>query len=255
MLIQADAKALEWWTAVWLSQDKAGINEILNGLDLHTENQKAFGLPSRLIAKKYLFRTIYRGSAYAFSKDPEFAATSSSIKFWEGINEKFFSKYSGLNATHNAWAKQVVAGQPIVGPQGREWFFEMKRDFKNNLAIPWTTLTNYPVQGTGHDIMAIIRVSFFNRLKKQNIEARLIGTIHDSILVDTPESNVDTIVKLFEECFVDMPDNFNRMFGVKPNIPLKCECSVGNNMYDSVEYYSQYYPNQKEINANHNQQC
>ena len=65
MLIQADAKALEWWTAVWLSQDKTGMNEILNGLDLHTENQKAFGLPSRLIAKKYLFRTIYRGSAYA----------------------------------------------------------------------------------------------------------------------------------------------------------------------------------------------
>ena len=59
MLIQADAKALEWWTAVWLSQDAVGIKEIQEGLDLHTENQKAFGLPSRLIAKKYLFRTIY----------------------------------------------------------------------------------------------------------------------------------------------------------------------------------------------------
>jgi len=79
MIIQADAKALEWWTAVWLSQDPIGMEEILEGRDLHSENERAFGLPSRLIAKKYLFRTIYRGSAYAFSKDPEFAATNSTV--------------------------------------------------------------------------------------------------------------------------------------------------------------------------------
>ena len=252
MLIQADAKALEWWTAVWLSQDKIGMEEILEGRDLHSENEKAFGLPSRLIAKKYLFRTIYRGSAFAFSKDPEFASTSASVRFWEGIGDKFFSKYAGLNAWHQSLSKLVASGKPVIGPQGREWFFDMKPNFRGDLVIPWTTMTNHPVQGTGHDIMAVIRVSFFNRLKKQNIQARLIGTIHDSILIDVPETNVDTVVKLFESCFADMPDNFNRMFGVKPNIPLKCECSVGPNMNDSVEYYSQYLKQVKETNANHN---
>jgi DNA polymerase I-like protein with 3'-5' exonuclease and polymerase domains len=253
MLIQADAKALEWWTAVWLSQDKIGIEEILEGRDLHSENEKAFGLPSRLIAKKYLFRTIYRGSAFAFSKDPEFATTSSSVRFWEGIGEKFFAKYAGLSAWHNSLAALVAKGQPIIGPQGREWHFDMVRNYRNELVIPWTTMTNHPVQGTGHDIMAVIRVSFFNRLKKQNIQARLIGTIHDSILVDVPESTVETVIKLFESCFEDMPDNFNRMFGIKPNIPLKCECSVGPNMNDSVEYYSQYLKQVKETHANYNQ--
>lgn len=252
MLIQADAKALEWWTAVWLSQDKVGIDEILNGKDLHSENEKAFGLPSRLIAKKYLFRTIYRGSAYAFSKDPEFASTSSSVRFWEDIGDKFFTKYNGLNQWHLSISRLVAAGKPVIGPQGREWFFEMKRNFRGDLTLPWTTMTNHPVQGTGHDIMAVIRVSFFNRLKKQNIQARLIGTIHDSILVDVPKEHVDTVINLFESSFADMPDNFNRMFGVKPNIPLKCECSVGPNMNDSVEYYSQYLKQVKETNANHN---
>jgi len=245
MLIQADAKALEWWTAVWLSQDKTGIEEIVNGVDLHTENQRAFGLPSRLIAKKYLFRTIYRGSAYAFSKDQEFATTSNSIRYWEAIGDKFFSKYSGLDRCHKSWASTVARGQPIVGPQGREWKFEMVLDRRGDRQIPWTTLTNHPVQGTGHDIMAIIRVSFFNRLKKQKLQARLIGTIHDSILVDVPESNVDEVVSLFESCFADMPDNFNRMFGVKPNMPLKCECSVGHTMNSSVEYYSEYLKQRK----------
>lgn len=241
MIIQADAKALEWYTAVWLSQDRIGMQEILNGVDLHTENEKAFGLPSRLIAKKYLFRTIYRGSAYAFSKDPEFTSTSSSVRFWEGIGEKFYSKYAGLNAIHNRWAGLVGQGKPIIGPQGREWLLEMRPNKRTGeLQLPWTTLTNYPVQGTGHDIMAVIRVSFFNRFRKQQIEGKLIGTIHDSILVDVSEKEVNRTVKLFESCFADMPTNFERMFGTKPNIPLKCECSVGANMNQSKEYYEYY---------------
>ena len=230
MIIQSDAKALEWYTAVWLSQDKIGLKEIIDGADLHSENQKAFNLPSRLIAKKYLFRTIYRGSAYAFSKDPEFASTSSSVKFWEDIGDKFFNKYSGLKKWHTFLGQQVQTGKPIVGPQGREWVFEMVQNHRGDLVVPWTTVTNHPVQGTGHDIMAIIRVSFFNRFKKLGINGKLIGTIHDSILVDVADNEVERTVKLFEDCFADMPINFERMFGVKPNIPLKCECHYGHTM-------------------------
>lgn len=55
-LINVDAKHLDWTTAVYLSQDEVGIREIKEGFDLHTDNQKVFGLPSRLIAKIFLFR-------------------------------------------------------------------------------------------------------------------------------------------------------------------------------------------------------
>lgn len=58
LLVKCDAKQLqlEWRVAVALSEDKVGIQEILNKEDIHGNNQKAFVLPSRLIAKKYLFR-------------------------------------------------------------------------------------------------------------------------------------------------------------------------------------------------------
>lgn len=56
MLVKCDARQLEWRVAVALSEDKVGIQEILNKEDIHGNNQKAFVLPSRLIAKKYLFR-------------------------------------------------------------------------------------------------------------------------------------------------------------------------------------------------------
>ena len=52
MLIQCDASQLEWRTLLELAKDQVGINEILEGEDTHAKNQEAFGLPSRLIAKK-----------------------------------------------------------------------------------------------------------------------------------------------------------------------------------------------------------
>lgn len=56
MLIKGDLSALEWRAAVFLSQDRVGIKEIEEGLDQHTHNQQTFGLPSRLIAKVFVFR-------------------------------------------------------------------------------------------------------------------------------------------------------------------------------------------------------
>jgi len=56
MYVVVDAMQLEWRLAVEFSQDPVGIQEILDGGDLHSDNQQKFGLPSRLIAKIFLFR-------------------------------------------------------------------------------------------------------------------------------------------------------------------------------------------------------
>jgi DNA polymerase I-like protein with 3'-5' exonuclease and polymerase domains len=59
MLIQCDASSLEIRVAAYLSQDKTLIQEIIDGVDLHTDNQERFGLPGRLIAKILNIRFLY----------------------------------------------------------------------------------------------------------------------------------------------------------------------------------------------------
>ena len=87
-IVQTDTKSLEWATYLYLSQDPVGIEEwhgVLNDPtknDIHRANEQAFKLPSRLIAKVFLFRWIYRGSAYAYSKDPDFMPVSRKVDFW-----------------------------------------------------------------------------------------------------------------------------------------------------------------------------
>ena len=54
-ILNVDLAALEWRTIVELSGDKIALEEINAGLDFHTDNQQRFNLPSRLIAKVFLF--------------------------------------------------------------------------------------------------------------------------------------------------------------------------------------------------------
>lgn len=234
MLIQCDASQLEWRTLLFLAQDTVGIQEVLEKQDAHSLNEKAFDLPSRLIAKIYLFRTIYRGSGWSFAHDPAFMHVSSDPKFWDGIGEKFYKKYHGINTCHNVWADTVSRGDPIVGPLGREWYLS-NRDKHGQFYIPWTTLTNYPVQGTGADIMTLARVSFARRLKATGWPVIMVSTVHDSIVVDAPDEYVERVANLMYQVFDDIPKNIERLFGIHWNVPMDCEVKIGLNMKDMTK--------------------
>lgn len=236
MLIQADAAQLEWRTLLELAQDATGIAEVLNKDDAHSLNQVAFNLPSRLIAKIYLFRTIYRGSGWSFANDPDFMHVSSDAAFWDDIGVKFYGKYQGIDRVHNHWRDLVMSGRSIVGPLGREWTVEPKINRRTGAReIPWTTLTNYPVQGTGADIMMLARISFARRLEllksKLHGVVILVSTVHDSIVVDcSDDRDIHNVVNLFHQVFDDIPTNIRKLFGYNWTLPMDCECKVGKDM-------------------------
>ena len=237
MIISADAKALEWRTVVELSGDPTGLQEILNKEDAHELNRVAFNLPSRLIAKIYLFRTIFnRGNGYAFTVDPNFMHVSTSVKYWDKVGEKFYTKYAAIEELYQKNEALVLAGKPLEGPLGRFWPLDLVQGWNGDLKVPETLLVNYPVQGTGADVMAIARVSFYNRLKKKGwAEVKLVATVHDSIVVDAPEEYVQEIVDMFHQVFADLPLNIKRLFGYEWKTPLECEVCVGPNFKDTKE--------------------
>lgn len=232
MLVQIDAAQLEWRVLAWLSGDKTALREINEGLDTHTDNQKTFGLPDRLTAKIYLFRTIYRGSGWSFANDPAFMHVSSSQDFWDDINEKFYKKYEGINEWHLSLARLCAAHKPYRSPLGREWLTLPKEDGK----LPWTVFTNYPVQGTGADIMTIGRVSLHRRLKALSLGSLLVSTVHDSIVLDCPMSDVRTIGDLAIKVFNDIPANVKKLWGVDLPCAFPGEVKVGHNLAEMQKF-------------------
>jgi DNA polymerase I-like protein with 3'-5' exonuclease and polymerase domains len=227
MLIQIDAAQLEWRVLAWLAGDSVALREINDGIDFHAENQALFGLPSRLIAKIYLFRTIYRGSGWSFANDSNFMGVSQDSDFWDDLNEKFYRKYKGIDQCHLRWGQTVAAKKPIISPFGREWLVDLKPDG----SLPWTVLTNYPVQGTGADIMMIARISLMRRLRNLlSTRALLVSTVHDSIVLDCPTEEVPSIGGLAVDVFNDIPGNVKKLYGIDLPCPFPGEVKVGYNL-------------------------
>lgn len=239
-LVNTDAKALEWATYLHLSQDKTGIEEwnaMVNNPklnDIHTANQLKFNLPSRLIAKVFLFRWIYRGPAFAYSRDPDFMSVSSSQKYWQDVIDQYYSKYQGLYKTHMQYLQTVNATGRLTSPLGRSYQFNK---YKKGQGTEYSEyeITNYPNQGLGADVMAVARVSAAARFSKYKLRSLLVSTIHDSITADSPPNEVDAVSEIFIDVFKDLPKNIEKAYGIKWSLPMLGEVSVGPNMKDLTE--------------------
>jgi len=226
MLLQADAKQLEWVGATYLSQDQTALKEIWESVDQHADNQERFGLPSRLVAKTFVFRLIYGGSAYSYANDPNFKDIGNE-KFWQGVIDQFYTKYKGLRDWHTKILNDAKRDRKLVMPTGRTYNYEPEVKY-NKVEWPRTKILNYPVQGLGADLMAIARVSLRNRLlNKEGV--KLVNTVHDSIILDFDSKVWDnsSIVNLVDRCFNDIPGNFKKLFGKDFNLPMRVECQVG----------------------------
>ena len=94
---------------------------------------------------------------------------------------------------HTSIVQEVIKNKRLVMPTGREYTYEMKLNYAGVSMPPETTIKNYPVQGLGADIMAVIRVEFWKVFHKANINGVLVNTIHDSIVCDVEDSEVQRL--------------------------------------------------------------
>jgi DNA polymerase I-like protein with 3'-5' exonuclease and polymerase domains len=241
VLVNIDVKGLEWVTVVWFAQDKVGMREIITGVDQHAENQKTFGLPERRIAKIFVFRLIYGGSKWAYALDPDFNYISKSPDYWQKVIDRFYEKYAGIARQHAAWIREATTTSGLVMPTGRRFEFHRYQNKRGEWEWPRTQILNYPVQGTGHDIVSIIRVSLYRRIKDDPVlrdRCVFVSTVHDSIVIDfngTKESEqFIRLVSTVNSVFRDVPDNWRRLFGVELNLPIQGEISCGPNLLDKV---------------------
>lgn len=227
MIISVDHKGLEWVTAVFLSQDKVGIYEIWSGVDQHSDNQKRFGLPSRLIAKTFVFRLIYGGSAYSYANDPEFETVGLSIDGWQNVIDEFYAKYTGLAAWHNELVEIAGRDGRIITPSGRIYNFEPYQNYRKEWELPRTKILNYPVQGFGADIVMLSRITLAKRMGifsgTPKYRTKLINTVHDDIWLDVHPDELQAIKEEIAGVFADLPSIINASFGINFNLPTKFE--------------------------------
>jgi DNA polymerase I-like protein with 3'-5' exonuclease and polymerase domains len=242
MLLKADASQLEWRTKVYLAQDPIAVREIQLGEDLHSDNQKFFKLPTRTIAKNFLYRMIfidafgpkgYRSAAYAYANDPDFNHVSGAMGYWEDVVTRFFEKYKGIHDHSLNSIREVAETGRLTNPSGRWYPFSQYQTWDGGWDWPRANILNYPVQGLAADFMTIARKLAWRNIRTadwfQQDKILFTSTVHDDIELDVdndPKLCYNICIEL-EKCFELVPAEFEQVYGTPVNVPLAGEVKIG----------------------------
>ena len=236
-LLDADLAQIEWRTAAQLSQDPVMIQEICDGLDMHSFARDEWmklkpTKENRTHAKIFNFRAIYRGHPYGFFMDPKMPPFS--LKKWTQIYDQFYEKYNVLHDTQDKWIQEVYKNQGwMYSATGRILKFDKKDGEYSESAI-----CNYPVSSVGTvDIIGLAMYIVHSEVVKRGWSDRckLIMQVHDSIIYDLVKELVTPMSILCKETFIALPQHIKRVYGIDWNVPLDGDIAVGSTWKDVKE--------------------
>lgn len=233
MLLDCDLSALEWRCGAQLSQDKNMIQEIVDGIDMHSNNAiNLFGdVKFRQEAKVISFRSLYGGSAYAFYMD--YRMPSFPLKKWEAIVEQFNQHYAGLIAWQDKNFLTVCKQGFLKSFTGREYIFHKYQNKDGSWLYSRPQVCNYVVQGTATaDIMPLCMLVIFRRLESKGYfekGVKFINQVHDSIILDSPNKYVEEVADLAINVFREIPKLVKHYWNYDWIVPMNGEAKIGTN--------------------------
>lgn len=83
---------------------------------------------------------------------------------------------------------------------------------------------NTPIQGTSADIIKKAMIEIHNRFREQNIKSKMILQVHDELIFDCLESELEIVKSIVKEIMEGV---------VNISVPLKVDINYGKNWYDA----------------------
>ena len=220
-ILEVDFAQLEFRTAVFLAQDKQGMEDIKNKIDVHSYTAEIIGV-SRQDAKAHTFKPLYGGTT----------GTEEEKRYYK----KFAEKYKDIAKWHEELQTQAIKFKTLKLPTGREYSFPYAE------RMPWggssysTQIKNYPVQGFATaDIVPLACIKIYELMKEQKVKSLLINTVHDSIVADVYPGEEAVMSKIFKQGTASVIPALKEYYGINFNVPLDTDLKMGYNWLDIKE--------------------
>ena len=228
MFVDADYSQIELRIMAHLSKDDSLIEAFRTGADIHAITaSKVFHVdPSEVTplmrrnAKAVNFGIIYGISAFGLSSD-----LNISRKEAKDFIDEYFVTFPKVKEYLDAGVERAKKEGYVTTEFGRRRPLPelgssnfMQRSFGERVAM------NAPIQGTAADIMKIAMIRVSQRFEKEGLDSRVILQVHDELLIESPEAEVETAARLLKE---EMEN------AVTLSVPMTVETSVGSNWYEA----------------------
>ena len=228
-ILSADYSQIELRVMAHLSKDEALTKALNDGEDIHTFTAKnVFNvkedqdvLPEmRRIAKIVNFGIMYGAGSFRLSQEL-------GIPFAESkkIIDVYFDKYKGIKQymeDTKLLVKKDKSVQTLLGRKRAVWDSDsqnqVRRDAAERMAI------NMPIQGTAAEMIKLAMIRIDKDLKENNLKSKLILQIHDELLLEVHNNEIDYVTEMVVKHMKNAMDL---------DVPIEIDCGVGPSWYEA----------------------
>jgi DNA polymerase-1 len=228
MLIDADYSQIELRVLAHIADDEVMKKAFNDNDDIHTMTaSQVFNMPVNMVtplmrsrAKAVNFGIVYGIGAFSLANDIG-VSRAEADRYIKG----YLRHYSGVKQ----YMERVVSQAKEKGYvetlfARRRYLPELAASNANLRAFGERVAMNMPIQGTAADIIKIAMIKVFERLQKERLSAKLIMQVHDELIVEAPENEVEKASKILKE---EMEN------AVKLSVKLIADVHEGKTWYDS----------------------
>ncbi len=202
-LVDADYSQIELRVLAALANEENMQFAFLHGVDIHTLTaSQVFNMPVDLIseelrsrAKAVNFGIIYGIGAFSLAKD-----IGVTRKEADNYIKSYLEAYKGVDlymqnvlntAKENGYVKTIFGR--------RRYLPELSNSNHMIRAFGERVARNAPIQGSAADIIKIAMIKVYSRIKRENLDAKLILQVHDELIVECKEEIKDYICQMVKE--------------------------------------------------------
>ncbi len=202
-IMSADYSQIELRILAHMSKDNGLIEAFNHEQDIHTRTAaEVFGVSMsevtaemRSRAKAVNFGIVYGISDYGLSRD-----IGVSRKEAGQYIESYFARYHGVKEFIDViirFARQN--GYVTTMFDRRRYLPEINSSNFNQRSFAERTAMNTPIQGTAADIIKKAMIDVYQELKKANFTSRILLQVHDELLLEVVEQEVEPVSRLVKQ--------------------------------------------------------
>jgi len=223
-LLSADYSQIELRILAHYADDAILIESFERNEDIHARTASEVFMASReqvpgelrRQAKVINFGIIYGMSAYGLSRE-----LGISPKMAQTYIDNYFERYSGVKNYMERTVAQARETQQVGTLLGRLRLLpDINSRNPNVRQFAERTAINTPIQGTAADLIKVAMIRTAALLKERQLETVMLLSVHDEIVFEVPDDELDTIRHL-------VPDIMENVWALK--VPLKVNVSWGRN--------------------------
>ena len=203
LLLAADYSQIELRVLAHLSQDPELLDAYGKGEDVHVRTATALfecdaadvTREQRGQAKTVNFAVIYGQTQWALAKNLGTSKTEA-----RRYIDAFFARYAGVQRYMDELVEEARSTGYVATLLGRRRAVNDIRSRNPSLRHAAERVArNTPIQGTAADIIKLAMVQLHRRLRKAELGARMILTVHDELVFEVPEGEREAVEPLVRE--------------------------------------------------------